>query len=58
MLFKIMSWTLLDRSMGSMVGESLREVWNVREPEVGWNGERESGGLVRDHVCPAWCRKC
>ncbi len=36
-----MSWTLLDRPMGSMVGESLREVLNARKPEIGWNGERE-----------------
>ncbi len=27
--------------MGSMMGESLCEVWNVRELEIGWNGERK-----------------
>ncbi len=33
--FKMMSWTLLDRSMGSMMRKPLRVVLNVRELEMG-----------------------
>jgi hypothetical protein len=37
----MMFWTLLVKSIGSMMGDSVRDEWNVREPEIGWNGERE-----------------